>query len=148
MNREQITRELGKIADQTFFLCGRAGFMASMQEILTSMGVRSGQLRQERFTAGSAVSTGAAATMYAVEFAKSGGRFVGSSAEPLLMIAERHGIDIPHSCRVGQCGTCATRVLEGEVEMDTEEGLEPKRRAAGYRLMCVGRALGNVKLDA
>jgi ferredoxin len=57
-------------------------------------------------------------------------------------------IDVPSSCRVGQCGTCATRVLAGEVEMDVEEGLDPGLRAQGYRLLCVGRAKGYVSLDA
>jgi ferredoxin len=64
------------------------------------------------------------------------------------MIAEKHGIDVPYSCRVGQCGTCATRVFDGEVEMEVEDGLEPALRARGYRLLCVGRARDYVKLDA
>ena len=44
------------------------------------------------------------------------------------------------NCRVGQCGTCATRVLAGEVEMEVEEGLGSGLRAKGYRLLCVGHA--------
>ena len=64
------------------------------------------------------------------------------------MIAEKHRIEIPYSCRVGQCGTCATRVLNGDVEMEVEEGLEPALRAQGYRLLCVGRACGSVTLEA
>jgi hypothetical protein len=39
-------------------------------------------------------------------------------------------------------------VLDGEVEMEVEEGLEPALRVQGYRLMCVGRARGDVRLDA
>jgi hypothetical protein len=42
----------------------------------------------------------------------------------------------------------ATRVLDGDVEMETEEGLDPAVRAQGYRLLCVGRARGPVRLDA
>ena len=39
LSREQIERHLGPISDQTFFLCGPTGFMASVTEILTTMGV-------------------------------------------------------------------------------------------------------------
>jgi len=145
-------REVGEIGNRTFFLCGPAGFMETAKEILTSMGVLAEQIRQERFTVGwaapKATPKDSAAPSYKVAFVKSGAQFTGSSAEPLLAIAESHGIDIPYSCRVGQCGTCATRVLDGEVEMETEEGLEPARRAEGYRLMCVGRARGDVRLYA
>jgi ferredoxin len=63
------------------------------------------------------------------------------------MIAEKHGINVPSSCRVGQCGTCAARVLAGEVEMDVEEGLDSGLREQGYRLLCVGRARSYVSLD-
>ncbi|HKD04643.1 MAG TPA: ferric reductase-like transmembrane domain-containing protein [Bryobacteraceae bacterium] len=147
VDRERIAQEVGEIGDRTFFLCGPAAFMETVKEILASMGAHAGQIRQERFTVGAAPKDTTAPT-YKVEFVKSGGQFAGSSAESLLAIAESHNIDIPYSCRVGQCGTCATRVLEGEVEMETEEGLEPPRRAAGYRLMCVGRARGDVRLYA
>jgi ferredoxin len=70
------------------------------------------------------------------------------SSVTLLMIAERDGIDVASNCRVGQCGSCATRVLDGDVEMETEEGLDPPLRAQGYRLLCVGRARGPVTLEA
>jgi ferredoxin len=59
-----------------------------------------------------------------------------------------NGIHIPYGCRQGQCGTCATRLLGGEVRMDREDGLDPALKAQGYVLTCVGRAQGNVRLDA
>ncbi|HEY1203154.1 MAG: ferric reductase-like transmembrane domain-containing protein [Bryobacteraceae bacterium] len=148
VNRALIEQQLGQISDQTFFLCGPTAFMTSVKEVLMSLGVGAEQIRQERFTIGAAASTYPAASTCSVEFARSGGKYECSSAESLLMIAQSHGIDIPCSCRVGQCGTCATRVLDGEVEMEVEEGLEPALRVQGYRLMCVGRARGDVRLDA
>jgi ferredoxin len=119
-----------------------------VKEILMSLGAHAEQIRQERFTIGTTNSERAAAATYPVEFVRSGGKYEGSSADSLLTIAESHGVDVPSSCRVGQCGTCATRVLDGEVEMETEEGLDPALRAQGYRLLCVGRARGPVRLDA
>lgn len=148
LDRERIVQEVGQITDQFFFLCGPVGFMASITDILTSAGVRADHIRQERFTTGRGASIEAEAPTYMVEFVRSGEKFAAPSTEPLLLVAEAHGIDIPYSCRVGQCGTCATRVLDGDVDMETEEGLDPERRAHGYRLMCIGRARSNVRLDA
>ncbi len=148
LDRAMIEQRLPEIGLRTFFLCGPPPFMAGMKEILTSLGGPAEQVRQERFTFGVPASPSPATSTYSVDFAKSGRRFECSASETLLAVAEKHGIDIPTSCRVGQCGTCATRVLDGEVEMEVEDGLEPALRAQGYRLMCVGRARGDVTLDA
>ena len=148
LSREHIEQHLGTVSDETFFLCGPTGFMTTVEVTLAAMGVRPEQIRRERFTAGLSSSSETPASTYTVEFAKSGKTFAASSTESLLVVAESHGIDIPYSCRVGQCGTCATRVLEGEVEMATEVGLNPAQRAEGYRLLCVGMARSNVVLQA
>lgn len=148
LNRELVEQNLGRIGDQTFFLCGPPPFMASAKDILASLGVRSEQIRQERFTTAAPIATAPSTEMYSVDFAKSRKTCNVSATDSLLLVAEKQGIDIPAVCRVGQCGTCATRVLEGEVEMEVEDGLESGLRAQGYRLLCVGHARGPVKLDA
>lgn len=148
LDRAMIAAQLGEIGQRTFFLCGPVGFMATVKEILLSLGASAGQIRQERFTMGAPGQAGASVTPCSVEFAKSGRKYECTSADSLLTVAESHGVDIPSNCRVGQCGTCATRVIDGEVEMETEEGLDPALRRQGYRLLCVGRARGNVRLDA
>src|SRR5260370_3355065 len=66
----------------------------------------------------------------------------------LLEAAELNGVNIPFSCRQGQCGTCATRLLSGDVKMDSEDGLDADLKAQGYVLTCVARAQGDVRLDA
>jgi ferredoxin len=152
LSRDLIDSNLaGNVANQSFFLCGPLPYMEELETVLTSLGARKEQIYQERFTVGtlpasskSAVSSGPSS----LEFAKSGKTFDCSPTESILTIAEDHGIEIPFDCRVGQCGTCATRVLEGDVEMEVEDGLDPTLKASGYRLMCVGHARGHVKLDA
>ena len=148
ITRAMIEEQLLEMTHRTFFLCGPPAFMSSMNEILMSSGVPAEQIRQERFTIGVLPSTNSVVAKCSVEFVRTGAKHEGSSSESLLMLAERYGIDIPYDCRVGQCGTCATRVLDGDVEMEVEDGLEPKLRAQGYRLMCVGRPNGDVRLDA
>ncbi len=68
--------------------------------------------------------------------------------ETLLEAAERVGVDIDYSCRVGSCGECAVRLLSGEVKMEIEDALEPEDKAAGVILTCQARATSNVTVEA
>jgi len=145
VDRALIEQHLSRFEDQTFLLCGPTKFMATVKRALMSLDVHTAQILQERFEVAISASMASSGT---VEFVKSGKILDYSSADTLLVMAERFGIGVPSSCRVGQCGTCATRVLEGEVEMEVEEGLDPALRAQGYRLVCVGHPRGNVKLAA
>ena len=83
-----------------------------------------------------------------VEFVRSGKTCAIRSGQTLLEAAEEQGIGIPSSCRQGQCGTCKTKLLEGTVRMDAEDGLDSDSRAQGFVLTCVGHAEGAVKLEA
>ena len=83
-----------------------------------------------------------------VDFAGSGRTSSLSPGQTLLEAAEAAGVNIPSACRQGKCGTCATRLLEGDVRMASEEGLDPALKAQGYILTCVARAQGKVCLDA
>ena len=71
-----------------------------------------------------------------------------SAGSTLLDLAEKNGVLIPYGCRQGLCGTCATRVLSGTVEMDVEAGLTAEQKNAGYVLPCVSRTSGTVVVAA
>jgi len=55
---------------------------------------------------------------------------------------------IPSGCRQGSCGTCATKLLSGRVQMESEEALNEELRAQGLILPCVSRPLSDITLDA
>ena len=55
---------------------------------------------------------------------------------PILEAALAVRSDAPFACKGGVCGTCRAKVVEGEVEMDTNYALEPDEIAAGYVLTC------------
>ncbi len=52
-----------------------------------------------------------------------GNSFLARSGELLLDAALSNGIDLPHDCRAGHCGTCCVRLVSGEVLGG--EGTEP-----------------------
>jgi ferredoxin len=49
------------------------------------------------------------------------------------------GIDVPHSCREGRCGSCVATVIEGEVDMAACDVLEPEDVRNGLILACQAR---------
>jgi len=49
------------------------------------------------------------------------------------------GIDAPFSCREGHCGACALLKHGGEIEMDTNDVVEPDDLADGLILACQAR---------
>jgi ferredoxin-NADP reductase len=151
LSRERIVWELGEIPTHTFFLCGPEGYMDHVRGILLSLDVDPSRILQETFGGKKlAAQTGPETeTLDAtIEFTRVGRSFSFSTGRTLLETAELNGISIPSSCRQGQCGTCATRVLEGDARMECEDGLDPALKAQGYVLACVARARGNVRVDA
>jgi ferredoxin-NADP reductase/mono/diheme cytochrome c family protein len=152
VNGEFIGDTVKDLASSDFFLCGPPPFMEASRGILTGLGVKPERIMQESF--GGATPKDAQPDLAAaepgvlVEFVRSGKTCVIRSGQTLLEAAEEQGVGIPSSCRQGQCGTCKTRLLEGNVRMDAEEGLDPESRALGFVLTCVGHAEGTVKIDA
>ncbi len=46
------------------------------------------------------------------------------------------GLDLPYACKGGVCSTCKCKVIEGDVDMDTNFALEDYEVEAGYVLSC------------
>ena len=149
MSRELITKHLNDPADRTFFLCGPQPFMEHVKGILLAWGVPAEKIVEEKFDGGKSKTPAGVdleASSGQVEFVRSGKTARLSPGQTLLEAAEANGVDIPYGCRQGQCGTCTTRLLEGEV--DSPAGLVPGLKARGCVLACVTRARGDVRLDA
>lgn len=68
--------------------------------------------------------------------------FSACRGELLLDAALMQGVDIPHDCRSGHCGTCRARVLEGRVYGGESDGDEP-----GVVRACQARIIGDVTLE-
>ncbi|MBC7305125.1 MAG: ferredoxin--NADP reductase [Nocardia sp.] len=49
------------------------------------------------------------------------------------------GLDVPYSCREGECGSCACTVVDGEVTMTNSAILDQDDIDAGYTLACQAR---------
>ena len=139
-----------KQKEAAFFLCGPEPFMNNTVTTLEELGVDRKQIKQERFGAPKIIPAPAAdqPPVGVAEFLRSAMKCDIPPGLSVLEVAEKNGIAIPYSCRLGQCGTCATKLTDGTVRMASEVGLSDELRAQGYVLPCVSRAQGDIKLDA
>ena len=70
-----------------------------------------------------------------------GNSFLARRGDLLLDAALSHGIDLPHDCRAGHCGTCCVRLVSGEVRGG--EGSEP-----GIVHACQCRIVGDAVIES
>ena len=78
-----------------------------------------------------------------VVLAQSGQEIACDGEEPILDIAEAEGADLPFGCRMGACGACKVKKLEGDVIYDDDVNCED-----GFIYTCVARPAGRVVIEA
>jgi CDP-4-dehydro-6-deoxyglucose reductase, E3 len=76
-----------------------------------------------------------------------GGAFSVEPGEIVLDAAARQGIELPHECRAGNCGTCRVKVAEGAVSYASwPSALSEAEAASGFALACQARAESDLVL--
>ena len=134
------------IREAVSMICGPQAMIDGLTAALVGMGVAADQVRSERFeaaVAASAVRPSAAGgaepesrETFQVRERRSARAVPAAPGQTLLDAADAHGLEIPSLCRAGGCGTCRTKVVEGDVSCDGGI-LDADDRAAGYVLACV-----------
>ena len=62
----------------------------------------------------------------------------------------RHGVNLPHACTHGTCGTCKVEVLDGDVELGDASAfaLLESERGEGKALICTATPRTDVTIEA
>lgn len=84
-----------------------------------------------------------------VKLAPSGEHYEVEADESLLEGALRAGLNLPHSCKGGRCGSCRARLLRGEVHYPRGRpiALTDAEERAGDVLLCQARARTPVAVE-
>ncbi|HEY9096754.1 MAG TPA: PDR/VanB family oxidoreductase [Hydrogenophaga sp.] len=126
-------------AGRHLYVCGPKGFINAVLDQARAAGWPEAQLHCE-FFAGEEVTAQAGDTAFQVKLASSG-RMISVAADTTVAKALMDaGVDLMTSCEQGVCGTCLTRVLEGEID-HRDQYLTPEEQAANDQFLpCCSRA--------
>ena len=143
--------ELNKLVDyksiDDFFICGPEEMIFCIKGFLESLDIDKKKIHFELFTAPGqkqavshkplAISSSSKASEITVKLDGRSFDFnLGFDSENILDAALKQGADLPFACKGGVCCTCKAKLIEGEVEMEVNWGLEQEEVEQGYILTC------------
>lgn len=155
---ELLSQWVPDYAEREVFACGPAGYMKAAKTLLLEGGHDPSRYHQESFdfSAGAAAAEPATPTasrsdsaqeIFTVKLSRSSKSFTMCASETVLAAAKKAGVAIPSSCSQGICGTCKTKVLEGEVDMKHNGGIREREIQKGFRLLCCSRPTSDLVLE-
>ncbi|WP_315765414.1 MULTISPECIES: PDR/VanB family oxidoreductase [unclassified Bradyrhizobium] len=126
--------------DTQLFICGVDWWQDPIVALAKQKGFAEERIHVERFTAKAAAAL--LDKVFEVKIASTGATFKIPGDKTVTAFLEESGVKIQTSCEQGMCGTCKTKVLEGEID-HRDKRLSSEQRAQGYFLPCVSRAKGD-----
>ncbi len=120
------------------YVCGPKGFMDAVLGTARAAGWPEAQLHYEFFAAEVVKSDSDGS--FEVKLASSGRVITVAKDKTVVAALAEAGVDIPVSCEQGVCGTCLTRVIEGEPDHRDAYLTAEERAANDQFLPCCSRA--------
>ena len=120
-----------------FYVCGPQRLLDETISAASALGIAKDRIQHEHFHA----EKYAGDKPVVLELARSN-KIIQANADQSLLAALRDaGVHVNFDCCVGDCGTCAVKVLEGEPE-HRDHVLSDAAKARGRMCVCVSRARG------
>ncbi|GHC83744.1 vanillate O-demethylase oxidoreductase [Pseudorhodoferax aquiterrae] len=120
------------------YVCGPAGFIDHVVGTAKAQGWDQANVHLEYFGAAPQDTSGDGS--FTVRIASSGQSVTVAKDQSVVQALLAHGIEIMTSCEQGVCGTCVTRVLEGECEHRDLYFTDAEKAANDQFTPCCSRA--------
>ena len=136
-----VPTALGAVDPGThLYICGPSGYITHVLQTAQGMGWPAEQTHLEYFTG--AATDKAADKAFEVKIASSGRSFAVAADQSVVQALAAEGIEILTSCEQGVCGTCITRVLEGECDHRDMYFTDAEKARHDQFTPCCSRAKG------
>jgi vanillate O-demethylase ferredoxin subunit len=123
------------------YVCGPGGLIEAVLKTAKAKGWPDSGVHREFFAPLVDPNAGEAGA-FDIRIASSGQVFTVPADQPITAVLAANGIDVPTSCEQGVCGTCLTRVLEGEPD-HRDAYLTPDEQALNDQMtLCCSRSKG------
>jgi vanillate O-demethylase ferredoxin subunit len=120
------------------YVCGPTGFIDAVVKTAERLGWSKEQVHLEYF--GAAAQDTAGDRAFQVKIASSGAVYDVAADQTVVHALQEHGIEILTSCEQGVCGTCITRVLQGECDHRDLYFTDEEKAANDQFTPCCSRA--------
>lgn len=120
------------------YVCGPGGFIAHVVDTARAQGWPEAQVHFEYF--GAAPVDAAGNGSFQVKLASSGEVYTIPPERTVIQVLAEHDVEVPVSCEQGICGTCLTRVLEGQPDHRDQYLTDEERAANDQFTPCCSRA--------
>jgi len=119
-----------------FYVCGPARLIDAVTSAAQSQAIDPDRIRLERFAAVAIAGD----RPVEVELRRSNKIIQVAAKQSVLDAVREAGVDALYDCRVGNCGACAVKVLEGIPEHRDAALTKAERERTGLMCICVSRA--------
>ena len=144
---EQFTRLINLNTIDEFFICGPEEMIFCVRDFLEQKGIDKRKIHFELFTTPkrkisgykplAASENNKATSNITVKLDGRSFDFnLDYDSNNILDAALAEGADLPYACKGGVCTTCRAKLIEGQIEMEVNYGLEANEVAAGFILTC------------
>ncbi len=123
----------------SYFLCGPAGFMETVEAGLLASGVTAEAIQSEHFvvsTQDRSLRPPGPERTVTVHLGTEMRRVRVPSGTTILEAALNAGLDMPHACLRGVCASCMGQLCRGGVTMENDQALLPFEQEQGKILVC------------
>ncbi len=130
-----------------YFSCGPEAMILMIKDFLTAQGVSSDKIHFELFGTDQKAQTkkqdaikeqfkGKTCEVTIMEGGKSYDFIIEQGSDNILDAALNNDADMPYACKGGVCATCKAKLIDGQVNMLLDYGLEEEEKEKGYILTC------------
>lgn len=134
-----IQIEMDPSVHDRIYVCGPEGFINATMEMAYAAGYASEKISYEKFSTSKDLDSNGSPS-FVVVAARSGITVTVLPEQTIAQVLKENGINVSLSCEMGLCGTCVTRVLEGEPDHKDEVLDHNAKDASQFMTICCSRS--------